>query len=213
MIPAIPQLTPDADEARSWLEEELSRVEYSNTLGPLRGLIRSILQAIVDLFSGTDSGRHIPLELLLLGFFTILLIAVVLIVIFNPIRLRARAHSAQIFDSDVTLNDANRCLQEAKDRDSWDEAYIWAFRVLVLTLAQLSILRDGPGLTAREAVGQAVMKLKDETAIRNIEGMATHFDAIRYGTDTASHQQVHSVELFVASLPQLVINTSVGGGA
>lgn len=187
MLPLDAPLTPDGDTARSWVEEELSRAEYSDELSPLTRAIRWILQTVVDALGG----RHVdtPVAVLLLGAFALFLVVLVVVVVLNPVRLRARRVSSEIFDGENhSLEESARAGAEAAARGAWDEAVVWRFRVLVLTLARADVLRDSPGLTAREAAAQAGGQLGDLT--QELSWSASLFDGVRYGTSHA-HRDDH----------------------
>lgn len=182
MLPLDAPLTPDGDTARSWVEEELSRAEYSSELSPLTRGIRWILQTVVDALGG----RHVdtPVAVVLLVAFALFLVVLGVVVALNPVRVRAGGSSAEVFDGEGhSLRDSLGAADDAAGRGDWDEAVVWRFRVLVLTLARARLVRDAPGLTAREAATQAGVQLGDLT--EELAWSASLFDAVRYGTTHA----------------------------
>ncbi|MDC4232671.1 DUF4129 domain-containing protein [Actinomyces sp. B33] len=187
MTPAGAPLTPDDDQARSWLSDELARPEYSEELSPLTRAIRRVLQYLADVLSGSGDWRP-PLEVVVLALLAIALVVIVVIVVRNPIRARRRAAGA-VFDAETTgIVEALGALDSAREGARWDEAFVWSYRVLVLRLADAGLVHDGPGLTAHEASAHAGARLPGLAAPLTREADA--FDAIRYGDAGASPADV-----------------------
>lgn len=179
MHPLDAPLTPDGDTARSWVEEELSRAEYSKDLSPVTRAIRWVLQTVVDALGGHHSDT--PVAVLLLIAFAVFLVVLGVVVVLNPVGLRGRDTSSAIFDGeDHSLEDSLQAARDAAHRGAWDEAVVWQFRVLVLGLARAGLLRDAPGLTAREAATQAGARMGERA--QDLAWSAALFDAVRYGT-------------------------------
>lgn len=182
MLPLDAPLTPDGDTARSWVEEELSRAEYSSELSPLTRGIRWVLQTVLDALGGGRSDT--PVAVVLLVAFALFLVVLGVVVVLNPVRVRTGGSSAEVFDGEGrSLRDSLGAAANAAGRGDWDEAVVWRFRVLVLTLARARLVRDAPGLTAREATTQAGAQLGDLT--KELAWSASLFDAVRYGTTHA----------------------------
>lgn len=197
MLPSDAPLTPNGDTARGWVTEELSRAEYGHELSPLTRAIRWLLQVLSDALGG-GVGRP-PVAAVLLGLFLVLLVVLVVVVIRNPVRLAHRATSAAVFDGEVhSLADARAASARAAGDGDWDMALVWAFRVLVLVLAESGVLRDAPGLTAHEAVSQAAPHFPG--AVDALMGAADLFDAVRYGTAHATAADHARVTALTASL-------------
>lgn len=198
-------LTPDGDEAREWVQEELSHAEYSTDLNPLTRFIRTILEFILKALSG-DATATPPVDLLILGAFIISLVVLVIIVLLNPIRLRHRSSTSKVFDEEnVSIDDALARFVEARQQQAWEDACVWAFRVVVLRLVAVGVLRDAPGLTALEAAtraGSAVPSLHSE-----LREAAHLFDEVRYGDYRArsadADSLIHLAEQIHAQAPQI----------
>ncbi|WP_165218708.1 DUF4129 domain-containing protein [Schaalia sp. ZJ1691] len=192
MFPADVPVTPDHDEAQRWLEQELSRPEYSTELSPITRFIRVILQAIVDLLGGSGSGTRPPIEYIILAVVALLLIIGVFLTIFVRLRHRRVTSSTVFDDEDVSASLALKRLSAAKESGSWNDSFIWAFRLLVLTLAHMRILHDGPGLTAKEATEAAARRVPH--LADRLRHQSEVFDAIRYGESTVSKRDVDDLE-------------------
>lgn len=171
-------LTPDGDEARRWVRDELARAEYGTELSPLTRAIRWVLQALADAFGG--GGGQVPVGAIVLILVGAILVVLLVVVLINPVRLRAHRSAGAVFDGeDHTLEDCRAAAREASRREQWDEAVIWSFRVLVLSAAAHGLVHDGPGLTAHEAAAQALAHRPDREA--QWRWAADLFDAVRYG--------------------------------
>lgn len=176
-------LTPDGDTARGWVTDELSRAEYGHELSPLTRAIRWILQAISDALGGGTARP--PVAVVVLVLFAIALVIVVVLVIRNPVRLRHRGSSSAVFDGEErSLGEARGRADSAAHEGDFDLAFVWGFRVLVLVLAEAGVVRDTPGLTAREAVSHATTR--SHLVAGELSWAADLFDAVRYGTAHAT---------------------------
>lgn len=186
-------VTPDGDTARGWVTDELSRAEYGHELSPLTRAIRWILQAVADALGGGTARP--PVAAILLAVFAILLVVLVVLVVRNPVRLTHRASSSAVFDGDERSLAQARALESAAvEAEDWDAAVVWAFRVLVLLLAESGTLRETPGLTAREAASQAGDARPGSQA--ELRWSADLFDAVRYGDTHATredHARLHAL--------------------
>ncbi|WP_034284898.1 DUF4129 domain-containing protein [Schaalia suimastitidis] len=183
-------VTPDKDEAQRWVFDELAKPEYSDELTPLTRFIRRILQWIADALEG--GGTPPPLEFWLLIGFALAVIVAVAIVLFNPVRLARHRKSGAVFDGEaVSLLQAQQHLALAIQAKEWDNALVWAFRILVLSLAERGMLKDGPGVTAHEAAiaaARAVPADRDQFLTA-----AASFDAVRYGDASADEAMTRQV--------------------
>ena len=96
-------LTPDDQEARSWVSAELSRPDYQPTQpSPLS---RFFTWLVDRLFQG--AAHAAPASFPIAGFFIFLLcvvlVALIVIVATHPIRMRRRLRHAAVFDADSEL--------------------------------------------------------------------------------------------------------------
>jgi hypothetical protein len=163
--------------------DELSRAEYGHELSPLTRAIRWILQAITDALGGGTARP--PVAAILIVLFAIALVIVVVLVIRNPVKLTRRGSSSAVFDGEErSLGEARGRAAAAADEGDFDLAFVWGFRVLVLVLAEAGVLRDTPGLTAREAVSHAFARY--DLVAGELSWAADLFDAVRYGTAHAT---------------------------
>ena len=198
IFPGDVPLTPDGDQAQSWVAEELARPEYGTELSPLTRAIRSLIDFFFRGISQSD--MTLPVEGIILGIFLLFLLFIAIIVILNPIRMRRATGRAQVFDDDsLSPEDIRRSMRQAEESSQWDMATVWAFRLIVMDLAHAEILRDTPGLTAAEASergGRRLPELKDA-----LTRAALTFANIRYGDaegTRADYADMRSLESAVA---------------
>jgi putative membrane protein len=199
ILPSDVPLTPDSDQAQTWITEELARPEYGSELSPLTRAIRSLLELFLR---GFGSGEEtIPVEGIILGIFLLFLIFLGVVVLLNPVRMRRAAQRAQVFDDDsLTAEDVRRAMAEAEKSAQWDMATVWAFRLIVMELTKADILRDSPGLTAGEAserAGSRFPQLKDDFARAR-----SSFAAIRYGDAPGTRSDYAAMRSLEGALAQ-----------
>ena len=166
---------PDADQAREWVNQELSKPEYGTQLTWLTRTFRSIIQWFFKIFSTPGSPDSLR-GFLILGIIVIVLIVLGVVVWRNPIVRRAR--SSVVFEEDTSLANAQEQAEQARHRGDWAQAYIWTFRTLVVAMAQREICSAGPGVTAHEASRAICAKLGFSAELGRA---ALEFDQIRYG--------------------------------
>ena len=175
-------LTPDNDEAQSWLSEELSRAEYNADSNPIARFIQSFLDGLSKATSWSGTGAP-PISL-----------AIIVALILNPIRLRSRA-SHSVFEEETTAEDVRASLDEAVAAGDWDLAYVWSYRLLVLGLDTADVVSSTPGLTAKEAA-DAATRLAAEYG-QQLGHHARTFDRVRYGHSSVSREDVDALRELV----------------
>ena len=113
-------LTPDDQEARSWVSAELSRPDYQPTQpSPLS---RFFTWLVDRLFQG--AAHAAPASFPIAGFFIFLLcvvlVALIVIVATHPIRMRRRLRHAAVFDADseLSLVDVKEKIAQARAQGS-----------------------------------------------------------------------------------------------
>mgnify|MGYP000853593025 FL=1 len=182
-------LTPDNDEAQSWLSEELSRAEYNSDSNPIARFIKSFFKGLEDATSWSGTGAP-PISLVIMILGIIALAAIVIAVILNPIRLRSRA-SHSVFEEETTEEDVRASLDEAVAVQDWNLAYVWSYRLLVLGLDTAEVVSSTPGLTAKEAA-DAATRLAAEYG-QQLGHHARTFDRVRYGHASVSREDVDAL--------------------
>jgi hypothetical protein len=172
-------VTPDADEARRWAEEELARGVYAERANLVERLVTWVSDRLADL-AALGEGRPgwvLPAAVVVLSG---LAVAVALVVAGPVRRRRARVGSAEVFVGDGrTAEDLRAAADRAAAAGDHAAAVLDRFRALVRGLTERVIIDDRPGLTADEAASRAGVRLPGHAA--DLAAAAALFDEVRYG--------------------------------
>lgn len=185
-----PPLTPDADEARRLLENELARPEYHDP----GNWIRDQLQRLIDwLTSGPDGVTTMSdgqVAALIIG--AVILVGAVIWLVMGPLRADRRRKPGAVLDDEE--RSAADLLEDARllaGSDDWGRATLQAYRALVRSLAERAIIDESPGMTAHEAAGRAAPRLPSLAPA--LAEAADVFDALAYGHRPGSHSQYEAM--------------------
>ena len=176
-LPAPGVLDPDPPTARRWLERELARPEYRESL--VQRLQRWFGE-LLDLVPGTGAGLgRVAAVVLVVG-----LLAVVALV---ATRLRRTAEapreSAAVFDERrLRSEEHRRAARAAQEAGRHDEALLEAVRALTAGLSERGLLPDRAGVTVAETTRAATGRFPELGA--DLARVARDFDATRYGQRT-----------------------------
>jgi hypothetical protein len=172
---------PDADQARQWVIDELSKPPYeaarptwfdqlSQAFGDWLGSLR-----VPD---GSGFGGLIPLAIVI----TVVILLVVAFLVFGRPRLnrRSQVKAGALFGADDTRSAAELRASAARAADQGDfsTAIQEAFRALARQLAERTIVTTSPGTTAHDfaaRAGGSYPAQRDELA-----ACARLFDGVRY---------------------------------
>lgn len=171
---------PDAEEARRWAEEELSRDVYDQE----PTLLERAWQWFVDLLDSIFA-TDIPAPPNLVPVIVVLGVAALLAVVIylaGPLRTRRRTGQAShaVFDDpDATSADLTQSADAAAASGDWSLAVLMRFRAIIRSLDERAILEDRPGITAHEASTAAAAALPECAAGLHWAGQL--FDDVRYG--------------------------------
>lgn len=188
MRPAEPPLTPDLDEAQSWLHEELSRGEYHRDTDPVSKFFARIYRSLAESFDWDGHGVP-PVQLIVLIMVVVLIAVALIALILNPVRRARRLASASVFDEEgPSAQEVRAALKRALAEGDWDQAFVWRYRILVLEAGALGVLADTPGLTAHEAASQASRSAP--ALAPELMAEAHLFDTVRYGEGHAASTDV-----------------------
>jgi hypothetical protein len=173
-------LTPDAQEARRLLLEELADPRY-RAAEP--NWFDRLVQAVRDWFTSLTlpgDGAGVPLAALIGVLVLVVLVVVALVIAGRPrLRQRSRVTGAVLADDDGRSAAELRALAEAAAaRGDWDEALVERFRALVRALDERTILTVSPGTTAHgfSRRAAAVFPASADALRRSAEA----FDRVRY---------------------------------
>ncbi|WP_324652642.1 DUF4129 domain-containing protein [Georgenia sp. H159] len=174
---------PDAEEARRWAQDELSRSVYSTEPSLLERLWTWFLEQLQRL---TEIDASAPANLVpvivVVGAVALLAVALYLA---GPVRTRRRRRpgrgSHAVFDDEhATSADLAAAADAAAARRDWALAVLMRFRAIIRSLDERTVLDDRPGLTAHEASDAAAQRLPDCAAELRWAGRL--FDDVCYGS-------------------------------
>lgn len=172
-------VTPDAEEARRWAQEELSRGIYADRTGLLERVLTWVGELLASLGSlaGRGPGWLLP-TVVILG--TALVVTVALLVGGPVRRRRAVRRDAVLLPADGPSAERLRASADAASAaGDHRTAVVDRFRAIVRELADRVLVADEPGLTADEAAQEAGQRLPDVAPdLRSAAGL---FDGVRYG--------------------------------
>lgn len=178
-------VAPGPEEARGWLETELSRAEYREAQpGLAEQLLRTVLEWFGEVLSSIQGIGATP-GVLLLGLGALLVIVLAVLVI-RP-RLNARRHRPGLFEESAAEQDAashRRLADTAAANGDWDTALAERLRAILRTAEERVILDRRPGRTAREA--GAGLSAVFPSAAGTILWLSDRFDEVRYGRGRAN---------------------------
>ena len=193
-------LTPDQGEARDWLLKELAKGEYGEIGGPIVGFVKNVIADFFRLLSWKGQGAP-PISLILAILAIIVIAALVIVLILNPIRLARRRKSGAVFEEETSEPQVQASFDEAVAAQDWNLAYVWAYRLMVLGLDDHDIVSSTPGLTAREAADAATRGAPGLAP--QLSAYAESFDKVRYGHAAVSRDEVDALRSFTPVLLDL----------
>ena len=193
-------LTPDQGEARDWLLKELAKGEYGEIRGPIVGFVKNLIDDFFRLLSWKGQGTP-PISLIRAILAIIVIAALVIVLILNPIRLAKRRKSGLVFEEETSAPQVQASFDEAVAAQDWNLAYVWAYRLMVLGLDDHDVVSSTPGLTAREAA-DAATRVAPGLAPQ-LSAYAESFDKVRYGRAAISRDEVDALRSFTPVLLDL----------
>lgn len=178
-------VTPDSEDARNWLSDELAKASYQEAKpGFLEQLWNAVLDWLFGLFENFQSlDAGIGTTLLAVGAAIVIVVAVLLV---RP-RLNARRSSSQpaIFDDGVQRSaERHRGLADsAAAAGDWDTALPERFRAIVRSAEERGVIDEQPGRTAGEVAVQ--LEGAFDTSRDSIGWIADRFNEVHYGSQPA----------------------------
>ncbi|HEX5331007.1 MAG TPA: DUF4129 domain-containing protein [Cellulomonas sp.] len=178
---AVP-VTPGADEARSWLEDELLDPAYHSS----RSLLQRFLDWLQQQFEGTPRFGAPSLVVAAVVVGVLLVVAVLAFWVAGPVRRSRRVRTVGALragDDRRTADQLRSAADQAAAQGQWSLAVAERFRAIVRDLEQRTVLDDRPGRTADEAVDAAAARLPELGA--DLRRAARRFDDVVYGDEPA----------------------------
>ena len=184
-VPLGVPVTPDADEARRWLLDELADEVYRQAEPTL--FVRA-LEWLLDRLTAIELPQGPGSQVLLVGLLLLLAAAVVVaLALAGPVRVSRRRARAAVFEDVVrAAADHRRAADEHAAAGRWADAVQERFRAVVRSLEERALLRPAPGTTADEVADRAGTVLPDLDP--DLRAAARLFDDVRYGGRPATSE-------------------------
>jgi hypothetical protein len=182
-------LRPDPDEARSWVETELHRAEYRQSLVDR---FFAWLQELWDRLTSAALGAN-PLSTGAAVLVLVVLVVLVGLVVSRVRRepLRAVGGEAVLLTGQVTPEEHRRAAEAALAEDDYDLAIVEAFRALAARAVQRGLVQERPGLTAHELATDLRPLFPGHAA--GLDRSSALFDLVFYGDQPAAAADARSV--------------------
>ncbi|WP_307785399.1 DUF4129 domain-containing protein [Microbacterium hibisci] len=179
---AVPPLTPDADEARRWAEDELSDPAYDIAEPtPFDRIARAVGDFIASLFNPDLSGGWGSAFALVAAIVVAVVIVAAFLVWGVPrVTRRAAARTPLLFGEAEGRSAAElrAAAEERAGAADWDAAVVLRFRALARGCLERGVVDPPPGATVH-AFARAAARAFPSLAAR-LEDAATAFDDVRY---------------------------------
>lgn len=181
-----PPLTPDADEARRQLAEELSKPIYTDP----ENWVNEMYRRLLDWLTGNtpDSGPLSNGQLTALIVIAVLVAGIVVWAVLGPVRSRSQQRRSALFVEDERTAAEVRAEADAfAAAQDWTAAYAALFRAMIRTLSERGVIAEFAGMTAQEAVVLTQQRFPDFGA--QLATSAGLFDVLVYDHGTADQGQ------------------------
>jgi hypothetical protein len=177
VVTVVASIRPQPDEARSWLERELSRPEYHQSL------VDRFLSWLGDLWDRLTQGalEASPLSTAAAALVLAVLAVLVTLVLSRVRREPSRAGtggSARI-GSELSPDDHRSAARSALADGAADLALVEAFRALAARAVQRGLVEERPGLTAHELASDLRPVFPDHAD--DLDHASALFDLVFYG--------------------------------
>ncbi|NHA66715.1 DUF4129 domain-containing protein [Phycicoccus flavus] len=182
-------LDPSSDEARRWLEQELTSPRYHEQPG-LLDRFRELVERLLD--SGPRTGLPSVFVPIAVGLVLAVLALVLVRVLRRDVGESGSGRGRGVLDvPDVPAATLRRQARDALDRGDWDTAVLDGLRAVARGAVERVIVDDAPGRTAHEVAVTLATPFPGEDAA--LIAAADAFDAVRYGERHATAEQARGV--------------------
>ena len=176
---------PDAETARQWAIDELSKDRYQER-GP--SWLERAWDWVVEQFSHLFGLEVDGGSLMAIAIIAAIILALVLVTraVVGPVRRSFKAkRTHSVFEDDARSSTEMRSAADAAAaKEDWNLAVLERFRAIIRSLEERDLIDDRPGVTADEAAFQTGARFPD--ILTRISGAADLFDRVRYGHGKAA---------------------------
>ena len=184
-----PPLTPDADEARRQLTDELNNPAYAN----VGSWISDQLNKILDWLTGHPESTHALSggQLAAITLTVLALAAITVWTLLGPLRSERRRHAEVFADEERTAEQLLADAAGLAGAGDWAGATLGVFRAMVRSLSERGIVEEFAGMTAHEAATRAASRLPGLAG--RLASAAEVFDTLAYGRRDGTPQQYEAM--------------------
>lgn len=196
LIGAEVPVTPGADEARRWAQDELSGKVYQDAKPGWSEIVFDWLRKALADFLGTVGVAPAYTGLVIVG--AVVLVAIIVIIaIVRPRLNKRKRQSAEVFPPMVsrTAQEYRALAQAAAASGDFATAISEQFRAMVRAAEERDIIALAPGRTALEASHDVARSFPQHA--RGLQSGAELFNAVRYGhvaADAAMFEELLSTD-------------------
>ncbi|MEC5198008.1 hypothetical protein RCH21_000216 [Arthrobacter sp. PL16] len=182
-------LTPDGEEARRLLEEELAKAAYAEAQpNVFERILAEVLRGIARVFDGIGGLGAGP-GTLVVAIGAALIITVAIVLIKPRLNARGRKEDTAVFDEGTRYSAARHrsrasALASAAD---WNGAVAEVLRAIIRSAEERLVIAEQPGRTATEAAVQLANVFPPLSA--DIAWLADLFNETVYGSGKASGEE------------------------
>ncbi len=189
MTPADAPLDPTSEQARRWLEDELSSGRYHAQPGLLER-VRELLDRLLN--ATPDGGLPSVAVPVAVGLVLAVLALVLWRVLRRDVGRTGSGGAAGVLDvPDLPAAVLRARAREALTRGDWDAAVLDGVRTVARSAVERVVLDDAPGRTAHEVALALGRRFAAEQAA--LVEAADAFDAVRYGHRAAAEATARTV--------------------
>lgn len=194
-----PPLTPDADEARRQLAEELSNPIYADPQSWIADHFDKLLEWLIG--DPSASTALSPEQLTTVVVSVLAIAGVALWLFMGPLRSDRRRRKEELLAGEErNAADLRQDAAQLAAGQQWGAAILQLFRALVRSLGERGIIVESAGMTADEAVRQAAPRLPG--LADRLAWAAGVFDALAYGHRAGTAQQYQQLKALDDDLAQ-----------
>lgn len=183
-----PPVQPDAEQARQWALDELSKRQYQDAKPGLGDqILRSIADFFKSLLDGLSNALHVDTGIAGLVIVLVLLAIIGLIIfLIRPRLLKRQNADSEVFETETQLSaeEHRRRAARAATAGNYDNAVTEVFRAIVRAAEERVVLDPQPGRTADEVTAKLAAAFAAEAPA--LWPTALLFNRIRYSARKSS---------------------------
>lgn len=198
-LPLSVPVEPDAETAREWAEDELSRSVYQEGTS-FFDMILNWLSELWDYLAGLGTGVSAPIVPIIVAVILAGVVALSLLLAGRVQRQaqRAAGGSHELFEDSRNSDALFAAAEAAAATGDWPLAVLEQFRAIIRSLDERTIVDDRAGLTAHEAATEASGALPPLSS--DLTEAASLFDDVAYGEAVPGSEEYTQLRQLAAAV-------------